>query len=284
MSRTVWLNGQYIPEEQARIPIFDRGLLFADAVYEGFGVLDGHIIDFPFHMQRLRRSLSELEMDAPMEEDAFFQGLNGLIARNGVTESFLYLHITRGVHDRDYLYPAGLKANVFGFTQSLHGGLASDPPLPMTLASAPDLRWVRRDIKTSNLLGQVLAKQIARKAGADEALMIDPEGYVTECGAMSFFIVKDRRIYARPLNREILPGITRQTMLRVADEQGLGIVEKRYRLKDVFAADEAFATGASSYIQPVLEVDGHMIGTDGAGPVTVLLREEYLKAVRASFV
>lgn len=284
MSRTVWLNGAFMPEEKAQLPIFDRGLLFADAVYEGFGVLDGRIIDFPFHMQRLNRSLSELEMARPCSEQALYAALMELISRNGVTEAFLYLHITRGVHDRDYLYPEGLTGNVFAFTQPLHGGLAADPPQPLRLASAPDIRWARRDIKTSNLLGQVLAKEVARKAGADEALMIAPDGTVTECGAMSFFIVKNRRIFARPLDRSILPGITRQTMLRVAREQGMEIVEDRYTLKDVFQAEEAFATGASSYVQPVPEVDGRIIGDGETGPLTALLRAAYLKAVRASFL
>ncbi|WP_170519961.1 aminotransferase class IV [Ruegeria atlantica] len=283
MSRTVWLNGTYMPAEKAQLPIFDRGLLFADAVYEGFGVLDGQIIDFPSHMQRLKRSLTELEMQPPMSEAALFDGLMGLIARNAVEEAFLYLHVTRGAHDRDYLYPGGLSPNVFAFTQPLHGGLAADPPQPLRLASAPDIRWARRDIKTSNLLGQVLAKEIARKAGADEALMIAPDGTVTECGAMSFFIVRNGCIHARPLSRDILPGITRQTMLRVADDLGLKVVDATYTLDDVFRADEAFATGASSYVQPVPEVDGRQIGDGETGTVTTLLRREYLKAVRASF-
>ena len=283
MSRIVWMNGEYLAEDKAQVSIFDRGLLFADAVYEGFGVLDGQIIDFPYHFQRLSRSLAELEMQPPMTEIALLDGLTGLIARNRVQEAFLYLHITRGVHDRDYLYPEGLSANVFAFTQPLHGGSAADPPAPLRLASAPDIRWARRDIKTSNLLGQVMAKEVARKAGADEALMIDSDGYVTECGAMSLFIVKDGRIYARPLKRDLLPGITRQTMLKVAAEQGIRIIDERYPLEDVFSADEAFATGASSYIQPVTEVDGNVIGTGETGPVTMRLREEYLVSVRAAF-
>ncbi|MEW2915538.1 D-amino acid aminotransferase [Ruegeria sp. ANG10] len=283
MSRTVWLNGVYLPEQEAHLSIFDRGLLFADAVYEGFGVLDGQIIDFPYHMQRLNRSLAELEMQSPMSESALFDGLMGLISRNKVEEAFLYLHVTRGAHDRDYLYPDGLTPNVFAFTQPLHGGLAADPPQPLRLASAPDIRWARRDIKTSNLLGQVLAKEIARKAGADEALMIAPDGTVTECGAMSFFIVRNGCVHARPLSRDILPGITRQTMLRVADRQGLKVIEATFTLDEVFRADEAFATGASSYVQPVPEVDGRLIGNGETGPVTALLRNEYLKAVRASF-
>ena len=277
MPRTVWLNGAFMPEDEAQLPIFDRGLLFADAVYEGLGVLDGHIIDFAHHMARLRRSLSELDMAEPMSEAALYAALTDLITRNTMTEGFLYLHITRGAHDRDYLYPANLTPNIFAFTQDTH-----DAPT-LTLASAPDIRWARRDIKTTNLLGQVMAKEIARKAGADEALMVDREGFVTECGAMSFFMIKDGALYARPLLGELLPGITRQTMLRVARAEHLVIHEERYTLEDTFTADEAFATGASSYIQPVTQIDGHIIGSGAPGPVTQILRTAYLAAIRADF-
>ncbi|MEO0751453.1 MAG: D-amino acid aminotransferase [Pseudomonadota bacterium] len=277
MTRTVWLNGAFMPEDEAKLPIFDRGLLFADAVYEGLGVLDGQIIDFAHHMTRLRRSLSELEMAAPMSDVDLETALMQLISRNNVTEGFLYLHITRGAHDRDYLYPDGLRPNVFAFTQETHDG----PTL--RLASAPDIRWARRDIKTTNLLGQVMAKEIARKAGADEALMVGPDGYVTECGAMSFFMIKSGALYARPLAGELLPGITRQTMLRVAGDLGLSIIQERYRLEDTFTAEEAFATGASSYVQPVTEIDGHAIADGQPGPVTQALRAAYLTAIRADF-
>lgn len=277
MARIVWLNGAFMPENEAQLPIFDRGLLFADAVYEGLGVLDGQIIDFPHHMARLRRSLSELEMAEPMLQADLLGALMDLIARNGVEEGFLYLHITRGAHDRDYLFPDGLTPNVFAFTQETH-----DAPT-LRLASAPDLRWARRDIKTTNLLGQVMAKEVARKAGADEALMVDRDHFVTECGAMSFFMIKDGALYARPLLGDLLPGITRATMLRVAADQGLRVVEDRYTLADTYTADEAFATGASSYIQPVVEIDGHMIADGKAGPITRTLRHAYLVAVRAAF-
>ncbi|MEM6589760.1 MAG: D-amino acid aminotransferase [Pseudomonadota bacterium] len=275
--RTVWLNGAFMPENEAKLPIFDRGLLFADAVYEGLGVLDGQIIDFPHHMARLHRSLSELEMSEPMSEADLHTVLMKLVSLNGIEEGFLYLHITRGEHDRDYLYPSDLTPNIFAFTQEVH-----DAPT-LRLASAPDIRWARRDIKTTNLLGQVMAKEIARKAGADEALMVDRDGYVTECGAMSFFMIKEGALYARPLLGDLLPGITGATMLRVAGEQGLRIIEDRYQLSETYSADEAFATGASSYIQPVTEIDGHQIATGQPGPITLHLRETYLTTIRATF-
>lgn len=283
MGRTVYLNGNFVAEADASLPIFDRGLLFADAVYEGLGVLDGQIIDFVHHMARLRRSLGELKIPEPMQQDQFFAVLMDLIDRNGIDEGFLYLQITRGAHDRDYLYPDGLKPNVFAFTQPQHHQRADDPPQPISMQSSPDLRWARRDIKTTNLLGQVLAKQVAREAGADEALLIDREGFVTEGGATSFFIVKGGVLHIRPLTNEILSGITRKTMLRVATEGGLPINEGRFTIEDVFDADEAFQTGASSYVEPIGQVDGRRIGDGQPGGFTLKLREAYLAAVRASF-
>lgn len=283
MGRKVYLNGAFVDEAEAKLPIFDRGLLFADAVYEGLGVLDGQIIDFPRHMMRLRRSLGELAMAEPMTQDEFFAVLMELVGQNDLQEGFLYLHVTRGTADRDYLYPDGLTPNIFAFTQMQSHQSADDTPRPLKLQSTPDLRWARRDIKTSNLLGQVLAKRAADEAGADEALMVGPDGFITECGATSFFILKNKTIIARPVSNDILHGITRQSMLAVAKAHGLKITELKVTLKEACAADEAFITGASSYVDPIGEIDGQQIGSGLAGPVTLALRQEYLRTVRSTF-
>lgn len=284
MSRQIWFNGAFMAPEDAKVSIFDRGLLFADSVYEGFGILDGQIIDFDRHMARLSRSLGEIDMAMPMSPDAFFGMLMELVALNDLREGFVYLQITRGEAERDYLFPGGLEPNMFAFTQPGHGNEADGEPTVMNLGSAPDIRWARRDIKSTNLLGQVLAKRVADASGADEALMIDPEGYVTEGGAVSFFIIDDAgRLHARPLNGDLLPGITRSTMLEVADELGVEVIADKITLDDVFAAREAFVTGSSTYVQPVGMVDGRAIGDGKPGPFTLKLRDAYLKAVRASF-
>lgn len=283
MPRTVWLNGQFLPEAEASLPIFDRGLLFADAVYEGMGVLDGHIVDFPYHMARLRRSLDELGMSEPLSEAGFRDVLRDLVRRNGIDEGFLYLHVTRGAHDRDYLFPDGLKANVFAFTQAGHGDGAAGVPKPLHMASTPDLRWARRDIKTTNLLGQVLAKRAARAAGADEALLIAPDGSVTEGGAVSFFVIRDGAIWVRPLGTDILGGMTRRRMLEVAAALNIPTIERRYTLAEALHADEAFVTGASSYVEPVGMIDGQGIADGKAGAITLELRSAYLTAIRADF-
>lgn len=282
MERTVYLNGAFVSEADAKLPIFDRGLLFADAVYEGLGILDGQIIDFPRHMARLRRSLGQLAIAEPMTQDAFFAVLMELVARNGVREGFMYLHITRGTADRDYLYAADLVPNIFAFTQPQDHQGADDVPKALSLHSTPDLRWARRDIKTSNLLGQVLAKTAAHEAGADEALMIAPDGFITEGGATSFFIVTDGTIIARPVSNDILHGITRQSMLAVAEAENLAIETRKITLEEAYGADEAFLTGASSYVDPVGTIDGKRIGSGEPGPVTLQLRREYIRAARAN--
>ena len=283
MERTVYLNGAFVGESEAKLPIFDRGLLFSDAVYEGLGILDGQIIDFPRHMARLRRSLGELAMPEPMTQDEIFAVLMELVARNAVREGFMYLHITRGTADRDYLYTSDLVPNVFAFTQPQGHQGADDAPKPLSLHSTPDLRWARRDIKTSNLLGQVLAKTAADQAGADEALMIAPDGFITEGGATSFFIVKDRTIIARPVSNDILHGITRQSMLAVAEAEKLAIETRKITLEEAYGADEAFLTGASSYVDPVGTIDGKVIGSGEPGPVSLQLRREYIRTARETF-
>lgn len=283
MTRIVYLNGAFLPEADAKLPIFDRGLLFADAVYEGLGVLDGQVVDFLAHMGRLRRSLGELEIPEPMTRDQIFAVLIRLIAENRIDEGFLYFHVTRGAADRDYLYPDGLTPNVFAFTQPQGHQRADASPRAVSMASTADLRWARRDIKTSNLLGQVLAKTAADRAGAYEALMIDRDGFVTEGGATSFFIVASGAIVARPVSNDILHGITRQAMLAVAAAEGMAVEHRRITLDEALAADEAFITGASSWVEPVGRIDGQPIGDGAPGPVTLRLRAEYLKQVRAGF-
>ena len=281
MTRIVCLNGEFLPEDEARIPIMDRGLLFADAIYEGMGVLDGGIVDVRKHLARLRRSLAEVGIPEPHTEEEFLGILMELVRRNDVDEGFLYLHVTRGVAERSYVPVAGLTPTVFGFTQPLHGAPADVEPTGLTMSSQPDLRWVRRDVKTTNLLGQVLANWGASEAGADEALLVAPDGTVTEGGAVSFFPVVDGALLVRPLSNDILPGVTRSTLLEVLDAEGIPIDERTYTLDEALAADEAMITGASSYVEPVLAIDGHPIGDGTSGALTLRLRAAYLALVRS---
>tara|TARA_B100000700_G_C15053904_1_gene861799 strand:- start:4293 stop:5153 length:861 start_codon:yes stop_codon:yes gene_type:complete len=278
--RTVYLNGAFIEEAAATVPVMDRGLLFADAVYEGIGVLDGRLVDGLKHLDRLDRSLESVSIPRPMSRDDMITMLRELVALDGLDEGFLYLHVTRGVAERDYVHGGDLVPNVFAFTQPQHGVSADSEPVFRTLRTFPDLRWLRRDIKTTNLLGQVLAKQAAFDAGDDEALLVVDGGEVTEGGAVSFFPVVGDRLLVRPLGPEILPGVTRSSVLPVAEAEGLIVEERTYTVDEAKVADEAFITGASSYVEPVGAIDGVPVGDGSVGPWVRRLRAAYLADVR----
>jgi len=280
--RIIFLNGDYLAESEAKLSVLDRGLLFADAVYEGFGLLDGQIVDFIYHIRRLERSLRELSIPMTFSVDEIFSDLMKLIQKNNAKSGFLYLHVTRGAGDRAFHYHDQYLPNIFAFIQG-EKFAADDTPPAIDLLTYPDLRWARRDIKSTNLLAQVMAKQAAHQAGAYEALMVDMNGLVTEAGSSSFFFIKDDSLYVRPISREILHGITRQTMLRVAEDRGISIVERTYSLGEVLAADEALITASSTYILPVRKIDGNVIGNGKAGPFTLALREGYLVKARSEF-
>ena len=282
MERIVFLNGDFVAESNAKLSIFDRGLLFADAVYEGFGVIDSQIVDFEYHINRLTRSCDELAMASPMDKDELFVMLMRLIAENELDEGFLYLHVTRGEGDRSFFYNDSYKPNIFSFTQGAKF-VADDPAPAVKVLTTPDLRWVRRDIKSTNLLAQVMAKQAAHEAGAYEAVMIDDDGFITEAGSSSFFFIKDQTLIVRPVSNEILHGITRQTMLRVASEQEIAVEERIYKLDEALAADEAFLTAASIYVLPVSHIDDTKIGDGTAGDFTLALRAGFLQTARAEF-
>ncbi|MBZ8117062.1 D-amino acid aminotransferase [Roseovarius sp. LXJ103] len=280
LTRAVYLNGAFMPGGEAKLSIFDRGVLFADSVYEGLGILDGRITDLPKHLGRLKASLEKLSIPNPHSDEEYTKILQTLIETNDVAEGFLYLQITRGEADRDYIYPEGLKPNVFAFLQPHTKPLADSLPEGISMRSHVDLRWKRRDIKTTNLLGQVLVKVAGASHGADEALMIDDVGFITEGGSTSFFTIKDKIITARPVSNDILHGITRQTMLSVAGELGYEVRTSKIRLEDALAADEAFVSGSSTYLEPVVKIDGQVLGDGRPGPFTLRLRAAYLKAVR----
>ena len=282
MTNIVFINGEYLPDTQAKLSIFDRGLLFADAVYEGFGILDSQIVDFEYHIDRLNSSLAKLNIPSPMDRDELLVMLMHLITVNESEVGFLYLHITRGEGDRNYIYNDSYVPNLFAFIQK-EKFTAADAPKLLSVHSVPDLRWARRDIKTTNLLGQVMAKQAAHEYGADEALMVDDDGFVTEAGSSSFFFIKDRVMYVRPVTNAILHGITRQTMLRVAAEHQITIREDYYTLEQAKDADEAFMTASSLYVAPVVAIDDTVIGNGEAGTITMLMRDAYIAKAREEF-
>ncbi|MEM9972610.1 MAG: D-amino-acid transaminase [Pseudomonadota bacterium] len=284
MSRTVYVNGEYLPEEEAKVSVFDRGFLFADGVYEVTSVLDGKLIDFEGHAQRLERSLGELEMENPVTADELLQIHRELVARNGIDEGLVYLQITRGAADRDFAYPDGAEPTIVLFTQAKPGlAESAASKAGIKVISIPDIRWGRRDIKTVQLLYPSMGKMAAKKAGADDAWMIE-DGEVTEGTSNNAYIVKGRTIVTRHLGNEILHGITRAAVLRFAREAQMEVEERAFTIDEAKAADEAFVTSASSFVMPVVEIDGQALSNGAPGPVATRLRDIYLDEMRKAAV
>ena len=280
MSRIVYVNGEYLPEEVAKISIFDRGFLMADGVYEVTSVLGGKLIDFDGHAVRLERSLRELEMENPISKEALLQVHRELVSRNGVEEGMIYLQITRGApEDRDFVFPdpETTPPTVVLFTQN-KPGLANNPAAEkgIKVISIEDIRWGRRDIKTVQLLYPSMGKMMAKKAGADDAWMVQ-DGHVTEGTSNNAYIVKGHQIITRGLSNDILHGITRAAVLRCAQEAQMEVVERPFSIAEAQEADEAFITSASTFVMPVVTIDDRKLGSGQPGPVAARLREIYLE-------
>ena len=282
MSRTVYVNGEYLPEEEAKVSVFDRGFLFADGVYEVTSVLDGRLVDFPGHAERLGRSLRELEMESPVTDEELLAIHRELVRRNGIEEGLVYLQVSRGVADRDFAWGEAMEPSIVLFTQS-KPGLADNPKARegMKVISIPDRRWGRRDIKTVQLLYPSMGKMAAKKAGADDAWMVE-DGFVTEGTSNNAYIVAGNRIVTRQLGEEILHGITRAAVLRVARDLQMEVEERPFTIQEAKEADEAFVTSASTFVMPVTHVDGQAVGEGRPGPVAARLREVYLEEMRAA--
>jgi len=286
MSRIVYINGEYVHQENAKVSIFDRGFLFADGVYEVTSVLKGKLIDFDGHVLRLARSLKEMEMRSPCERDALLDIHRELISRNEIIDGLIYLQVTRGTpDDRDFVYPNPETTcpTLILFTQSkpdlLENPLAKSG---LKVVSVPDQRWGRRDIKTVQLLYSSMSKMAARSMGCDDAWMVE-DGKVTEGTSSNAYIIKGGKIITRNLSSRILHGITRATVLRFAREFEMSVEERPFTIAEAREADEAFITSASSFVTPVIELDGQAIGDGQPGPIVKRLREIYLdESLKAS--
>ncbi len=286
MTRTVYVNGEYLPESEASISIFDRGFLFADAVYEVTSVLDGKLIDFEGHAVRLKRSLDELDIVQPCSMDELLEIHRKLVELNGIDEGLVYLQVTRGSDgDRDFVFPAAdTKPSLVLFTQN-KPGLADSPAAKKgaKIISIDDIRWGRRDIKTVQLLYPSMGKMMAKKAGCDDAWLVE-DGYVTEGTSNNAYFVKSGKIVTRPLSNDILHGITRKAVLRMATEAQMEVEERLFTIDEAKEADEAFTTSASAFVMPVVEIDGVALGDGTPGPIAKRLREIYLDESRKAAI
>jgi D-alanine transaminase len=277
MNRIVYVNGEYLPEENAKISVFDRGFLFADGVYEVAAILQGQLIDNKQHMGRLRRSLKELNMPSPGDDASIEAIQKELIRINHVNEGVVYLQVTRGAADRNFTFPEDSAPSLVLFTQEKD---IIDLPAAKTgiaIVTTEDIRWGRRDIKTVALLAASMAKMFALSSGADDAWLVDRNGYITEgCSSNAYIVTHDGTIITRQLSNDILHGITRNAVLQLADKEGLQLIEQPFTVEDACQAQEAFTTAAGIFVLPVIKINNKVLGDGKPGPISTKLRNIYI--------
>ena len=273
-----YVNGTYLPHAEAKVSIFDRGFLMADAVYEVCAVIDGKLIDNAAHLKRLARSLGELNMGLPVSFAQLLDIQKQLLLKNRLDNGVLYLQVTRGAGPRDFVIDETMTPTLVLFVTH-KDILAAQEEKPLRIMTQPDIRWRRRDIKTTQLLAQSLAKTIAVSTGYDDAWLVDGNGYVSEGSASNAWIVKDDRVYTRRASHDILNGITRQTLIEVMRQLEVTLVERKFTPHEATLADEAFLTSAGMLTRAVASIDGKTIGDGQAGRMTAALRKAYIDLV-----
>lgn len=281
MERIVYLDGQFINESEAKVSIFDRGFLFGDAVYEVTAVLDGKLVENEGHMVRLQRSCNELQISLPVTTEEITKIQKSLIKKNNLNEGGIYLQVSRGsAGDRDFGYPSGIKPTLVLFTQAR--SLLDTPKAVkgMKVITIEDIRWKRRDIKTVGLLAPCMAKQAAIDAKVDDAWLVE-DGYITEGSSNNAYIVTQEGVLVtRPLSNDILHGITRKALLELAEEEKITIEERLFTVAEAYQASEAFVSSATTFVWPVVEIDGRTIGTGAPGQVANKLRQIYIELAK----
>ncbi|MEV5032133.1 D-amino-acid transaminase [Sphingobium sp. LMC3-1-1.1] len=279
-----YLNGSFLPIEQARVSVLDRGFLFADGIYEVAAVIDGKLVDSASHLARLERSTSAIGIALPLSLAEIEAAQKELVARNGLTEGLVYLQITRGADaTRDFLPSPDIRPTLVMFAQAKH---FLDVPAArdgIAVATMPDLRWARRDIKSVGLLAQAMAKRAAAEAGAQEAWMVE-DGFVTEGASSTAFIVTEDGVVTRPYSQAVLAGCTGAALTALAEESGIGIIRRPFTVAEALAAKEAFITSASTLCQSVVRIDGQEIGGGKPGPIAMRLRALYIDFARRTAV
>ena len=278
MPRFAYVNGRYVRHADAAVHIEDRGFVFADGVYEVCQVQQGFIVDLTRHLDRLDRSLSEIRIRPPMPRAALKGIVREVLRRNRVVNGMVYLQVTRGVAKRDHVFPSPeVRASLVVTAKAMNPAVnAAKYAAGIKAVTVPDNRWGRVDIKTVGLLPNVLARQQAKEAGAQEAIFVDAEGHVTEGGATNLWIVdKAGKLVTRPADHAILRGITRTTLMDVADRLGLPVEERRFSVAEMLEAREVFITGATTICLPVVSIDGASIANGHPGMTAQKIRDAF---------
>ena len=268
MPQLAYVDGRITSLRDATVHVEDRGLQFADALYEVAAVMNGELLDWEPHLARLRRNCAAIFIDFAMTDAALTLQAKRLVAVNGHKDALLYLQLSRGVAKRDHSFPAHPSASLimtvrrFDFAQRI-----GQQKTGVGVITVNDMRWQRVDMKTTGLLANVLAKQDAKAAGAFEAWMVSADGSVREGGSTNAYIVKDGTIITHPLSAHILPGIARATLLRLARDAQMTVIERPFSLDEALAADEALLTSTTAPLLPVVRIDGRPVGNGTPGPV-----------------
>src|ERR1700742_1905760 len=284
LDQIAYVNGSFVPLADAKVSILDRGFLFADGIYEVAAVLDGKLIDNASHLARLERSVGEISLALPETIERIEELQHELVKRNNLVSGLVYMQVTRGADSgRDFAFPKkDVPSSLVMFTSVKDIIGAPSAKTGIGVITVPDLRWVRRDIKSVALLAQVLAKQAAAEAGAGEAWMIE-DGKVTEGGSSSAFILtKDDVLVTRQNGSEILPGCTRKAVVALAEERQLRVEERAFSIEEALAAKEAFITSATVFVQAVVTIDGKKVADGKVGPMATRLREIYVDFAKAT--
>lgn len=283
MPRYAYVNGRYVPHRGASVHIEDRGFQFADGVYEVIALFGGRLADETGHLDRLERSLAELRIPMPLSRKALQIRVREFVRRNRIRNGFVYLQVSRGVAPRDFRFPkAGTQSTLVMTVYPAPFDIAGIKASAKKAVTVPDIRWKRRDIKTTALTAQVLAKQAAAEKGAYEAWLVDDAGYVTEGSSSNAWIVDGKgNLITRPTaHNSILKGVTRNAIQSLCKKEKIKIVERPFTVQEAYKAKEAFCSSAVALIQPIVEIDGRRIGTGRPGALTCKILDLYMDYAR----
>jgi D-alanine transaminase len=275
----VYLNGEFVPLAEARIPVLDRGFIFGDGVYEVVPVYAGRPFRLTQHLQRLARSLAAIGIDNPFDEAGWRTLIQDLIGRHNWANQFVYMQVTRGVARRDHAFPKGITPTVFAMSSEFTAPPVAQREQGVSAITTTDERWLHCDIKSVSLLGNVLAKQSAVEAGAAECLMFR-DGMLTEGSSSNIWVVRGGRVLGAPVNHLVLEGIRVGLLAELCERCGLDYELRRIPREEVLAADELMLTSATREILPITRLDGAPVGTGRPGPVFQRLIEAYQAATR----
>jgi D-alanine transaminase len=280
-NQKVYVNGEFFSKKEASISVFDRGFLFSDSVYEVSAVIDGNLVHWKEHFSRLIRSLGHLKLVNNFREEDFYQIQKKLIKENQLEEGLCYVQVTRGVAERDFNFlKTSLSPTVVIFTQEKKILNSPASKLGIKIITVPDDRWRRRDIKTTQLLAQSLAKTHAIHKGVDDSLLVQG-GFINEGSSSNAFIIKDKHIITPSLSNDILGGITRSSVIKFCQINNIEIMEQKIKIDDLMKAQEVFLTSSTGFVVPVIEINGRSVGNGLVGDMVKEIQQIYLKQIKA---